>query len=222
MRNRCALLLLTASLSTGCATPAADLGAQEGCRMLPSSGYIDSRMSAPHLEQGTAGCRFEAVATSAAAARSQASLLAALATRRCGEVVVTDESEPLAGDDTDTQPVRMRLTLTQPVPHKRCVFGVASTPAPGPEDSDVSVYSTRMNPPRYPASAYREGRQGEAVLIMLIDDQNQTLGAVLERSSGHADLDEAAMAAAQDWAFDARGKQPEISRLRVPVNFTLN
>lgn len=57
---------------------------------------------------------------------------------------------------------------------------------------------------------------------MLIDDQNRTLGAVLERSSGHADLDEAAMAAAQDWTFDARGKQPEISRLRVPVNFTLN
>lgn len=221
MRNRCALLL-TALLSTGCATPAPDLSGQPGCRMLPLGGYTDSRITAPRLEQGRGGCRFEAVANSAAAAHSQASLLIALATQRCGEVMVTDESEPLAGGESDMQPVRMRLSLTQSVPHERCVFGAAPAPETGPENNDVSIYSTRMDPPRYPPSAYREGRQGQAVLILLIDDQNRTLGAVLERSSGHADLDEAAVKAAQGWTFGVRGKQPDISRVRVPVNFALN
>lgn len=222
MRNRCAaLLIIIALLPTGCATRGTHVEVQQGCRMYPSGGYIDSRITALRLEQNGVGCRFEAIASSSAAARSQTSLLVALATLRCGEVMVIDETEPVADSGTETQPVQMRLTLNPLVPSTRCALSAESAPEKSVKDKDARIYSTQLTPPRYPAAAYREGRQGEAILILLMDNQARMLGAVLEKSSGHADLDEVAVAAANNWTFGARGEQPEISSLRLPVNFAL-
>ncbi|MBH1363814.1 energy transducer TonB [Stenotrophomonas maltophilia] len=215
---------VAALLFTGCSTLPKEAGvASAGCSMLPQGlRYIDARVQVAQLMQDRGGCHLHAVAKNAAVAHAQKVLLGRLAERRCGNVIVSDSSEGVAAQDTDATGVTMRITL-RTASGKPCAGLTALE-----ENEQIAAsaaykpYSTHARPPRYPSDAYREGRQGEASVIILVAGQGQTIGAVLERSSGHDDLDEAAVTAAQDWRFDGHGKPPETTLIRVPVNFVLN
>lgn len=92
-----------------------------------------------------------------------------------------------------------------------------------PEGS-IDAASRQLNPPQYPAEAIKAGETGTVLLVVAIDDQGRVQGLRIDRSSGHDDLDRAALAAAARWTFQPaveHGK-PVASRVRVPIAFALD
>ena len=83
----------------------------------------------------------------------------------------------------------------------------------------------RSNPkPHYPETARAEGREGTAFLKVTVLPTGEVGEALIERSSGHADLDQAAVEAVIKWTFlpARRGGNPVISSVRIPVTFALD
>jgi protein TonB len=118
--------------------------------------------------------------------------------------VVFDEPSPI---DTQAPPPR------PPAP-----------PAAQPDiGASVDISSKNMNPPKYPPAAYREGIQGEVVLIVDVDANGNVTNVAVEKSSRNRDLDRAAMDAARKWRFNPSIKngQKSAGRVRVPVAFRL-
>src|SRR5690606_13089217 len=84
--------------------------------------------------------------------------------------------------------------------------------------------SRAMNPPQYPPSAVRSGIEGTVILVISIDAKGNVLDIEVEKSSRNRDLDRAAIDAARKWRFspEIRNGAPVASRVRVPVDFTLD
>jgi TonB family protein len=83
----------------------------------------------------------------------------------------------------------------------------------------------RSNPkPRYPERARAEGREGTALLRVTVLPTGKVGEALIERSSGHADLDQSAVEAVMKWIFlpARRGENPVTSSVRIPVTFALD
>ena len=77
--------------------------------------------------------------------------------------------------------------------------------------------AVNMSPPKYPPSM----NTGEVLLQIDVAADGSLAGVAVERSSGHADLDEAAMAAASKWTF-IPGHENGVAvarKIRVPVRF---
>ena len=70
----------------------------------------------------------------------------------------------------------------------------------------------------------RRGVQGTTILIVSIDANGGVIDVAVERSSGNRNLDREAVKAARRWRFNAEVKngQKVASRVRVPVEFTIN
>ena len=77
-----------------------------------------------------------------------------------------------------------------------------------------------MTPPRYPPSM----NTGEVVLKVDVAADGTATGVVVDRGSGHADLDEAAMDAARQWKFVPAYKDGKAvaGQVRVPVRFAMD
>jgi protein TonB len=75
----------------------------------------------------------------------------------------------------------------------------------------------------YPAEARRRGWQGEVVLRVEVSAEGRADAVAILRSSGHAVLDEAALAAVRLWRFRpaTRGGVPVAAPADVPVRFRL-
>lgn len=71
----------------------------------------------------------------------------------------------------------------------------------------------------YPPEAVERGLEGEAVVMLFLDESGDALAVRLERSSGHAILDEAAVRAAQGVRGLTAGAAKEV---QLPVRFKLN
>jgi protein TonB len=82
----------------------------------------------------------------------------------------------------------------------------------------------RNPPPRYPSSARRAGKQGTVVLSVDISTRGSAEAVRISRSSGHPELDRAALTAVKRWRFQPAtlGGVKVPSRARVPVIFRLN
>lgn len=83
----------------------------------------------------------------------------------------------------------------------------------------------RSNPkPRYPEAARFDGREGTALLRVTVLPSGKVGAAAVERSSGHADLDQSAIEAVTKWTFlpARRGDQPVATSVRIPVTFALD
>lgn len=83
----------------------------------------------------------------------------------------------------------------------------------------------RSNPkPRYPESARAEGREGTTLLRVTVLPSGRVGEALIERSSGHADLDRSAVEAVMKWTFlpARRGKNLVTSSVRIPVTFLID
>lgn len=77
--------------------------------------------------------------------------------------------------------------------------------------------------PRYPASARRQGVQGTTLLRVFVARDGRVTDVGVERTAGHADLDEAAADAVRRWRFDParRGDEPVGMWVLLPVEFHL-
>jgi len=62
------------------------------------------------------------------------------------------------------------------------------------------------------------------VLKVEVAADGTAAGVVVDRSSGHADLDEAAMEAARGWKFNPARKdgRPVAGKVRIPVRFDMD
>ncbi len=100
-------------------------------------------------------------------------------------------------------------------PAARARVGVEPTDAPARTPGFAD-----MPPPRYPPSM----NTGEVVLKVDVAADGTATGVVVDRSSGHADLDEAAMDAARQWKFVPAYKDGKAvaGQVRVPVRFAMD
>jgi len=145
-------------------------------------------------------------------------------------------------------PPRNRVTALQkklppaekppaPVPEttKTTLQPVAASPAaaaqqvaaPASEEYVEPVYSAAYlsnQPPAYPLSARRRGVEGTVVIRAQIHNSGHCHHVTIKKSSGHPQLDKAALAAVRDWRFvpARRGKQLITAWVDVPITFRLN
>jgi len=157
------------------------------------------------------------------------------------EVVVLEERAPEILEPSSEEPLRpIRVRPPRPrspVPSPAVPAPVAEAPAPPPAPAPASASrpppsaglfrpprsATRALPVDYPALARREGLEGRVVLRLRVSSGGRVVAAEVATSSGHALLDDAALAAAARWTFEPalRDGVPVDAWVLVPVRFTL-
>ena len=95
-------------------------------------------------------------------------------------------------------------------------------PAQTPVIAPTQPLAVQTPPPNYPAELACDDKGGTVGLIMAIDTDGTPVNIRVERSSGHAALDQSAIEAVQGWQFRpaSRNGEPVQTDLRVPVTFT--
>jgi protein TonB len=90
----------------------------------------------------------------------------------------------------------------------------------GPRFNASYLHNT---PPPYPAPARRLRLEGTATIRVLVGTDGRPRSVRLEKSSGVAILDEAALKAVRGWTFVAarQGSDPVAAEVNVPVRFRL-
>lgn len=90
--------------------------------------------------------------------------------------------------------------------------------------ASVVIHSKNTNPPRYPPEAFRHGIQGEAQLAVHVNGDGSIARIEIAASTGHPDLDAAAVAAAGRWVYRPAmiGGRPAAGTVSIPVAFALN
>jgi protein TonB len=80
-----------------------------------------------------------------------------------------------------------------------------------------------LTQPQYPQRARERGIQGRVALKARVNTQGQVVAINIVGSSGHAELDQAALKAVQTWRFTPAksGTQAIDSWVTVPINFAL-
>ena len=121
----------------------------------------------------------------------------------------------LGGED-GTTPLAIELTITRD-------SAMASPPARdiAPANGfDRRVDHSKLAPPRYPASRH----EGKVMMLLDIGTDGRVTRVALDRSSGFADLDQAAMTAARGWYIEPaiEAGRAVASTIRVPVEFSLD
>ncbi|QII28981.1 TonB family protein [Stenotrophomonas maltophilia] len=116
-------------------------------------------------------------------------------------------------------PVSFCLVACEPVPATASTEQAAVEPQDVPADVDLS--SRYGKAPIYPGQAYRDGLEGEAIVVCHVAADGTLAGAVVETSSGWAVLDEAALVAVKKWTYTAARKNgvPVPGQVRIPVSF---
>ena len=100
------------------------------------------------------------------------------------------------------------------------------TPAPAAKPAVITQPAVLSAPePTYPEQARREGIQGRVILAIEILENGRPRSVAVQRSSGHEELDEAAVKAVKNWRFTAARNsqtgQAISCRTTLPVTFTL-
>ncbi|RTQ85992.1 MULTISPECIES: energy transducer TonB [Stenotrophomonas] len=89
--------------------------------------------------------------------------------------------------------------------------------------ASIVMETKHNNPPRYPSQAFRDEKEGEAILMVQVAADGQWLGATVLQSTGWPELDEAAQAATRKWQYLPASEDgvPVPGKIRVPVSFKL-
>lgn len=89
-----------------------------------------------------------------------------------------------------------------------------------PRDREIIV---ERGVAKYPAEAQRLGIQGTVFVLVEVDASGKPSGVTVEKSSGNALLDAAAVETAKSWRFAPamRDGKPFASRTRIPIDFKL-
>jgi TonB family protein len=98
-------------------------------------------------------------------------------------------------------------------------FSLLKTP---PSGQTIASLRTRQ-PPIYPASAVQQHHEGTTTLVLLVGADGMVKSIRVAQSSGYVELDDAAMAAANQWQFIPATKSgvPIECYVRLPVNFSI-
>jgi protein TonB len=134
-----------------------------------------------------------------------------------------DETVPAAAVRTMPPPPRTRppTDVRRPTP----AAAVTTTPQAVAADSPVTPPRKLADNPRlaYPADARAAGREGRVLVLAMIDERGAVVRATLHRSSGHASLDAAAVAAVRTWRYAPAGRNGRAIAYEavVPVTFRL-
>jgi protein TonB len=88
-------------------------------------------------------------------------------------------------------------------------------------DLDAPPQPTSKIPPTYPSSLLSKGIGGRVLISCTIDATGKVIGTTIKSSSGHPDLDKAAINAVNRWKFKpgTKGGKPVKSVAVVPFNF---
>ena len=86
--------------------------------------------------------------------------------------------------------------VTEPPPTESSPPPAAPVAALSPPQAELKPASKSAPPEFYPHEAVRRGLEGEALVAVTLDGRGRVIGARLERGSGHAILDQAAVRAA--------------------------
>ncbi|WP_049458030.1 energy transducer TonB [Stenotrophomonas maltophilia] len=89
--------------------------------------------------------------------------------------------------------------------------------------ASIVMETKHSNPPRYPSQAFRDEKEGEAILMVQVAADGQWAGVTVLQSSGWPELDEAAQAATRKWRYLPASEDgvPVPGEIRVPVSFKL-
>jgi protein TonB len=96
---------------------------------------------------------------------------------------------------------------------------VAAIAARGPRPEAALPRAGHQVAPHYPRAARLRGAEGTALLRVRIAPDGDVVELRVERSSGHADLDRAALRAVARWRFQRAGG--ESTWVLIPVEFRL-
>lgn len=75
--------------------------------------------------------------------------------------------------------------------------------------------------PNYPRLARRRGLEGTCIIEVLMDPRGEVITLALKQSTGHAILDQAALAAVKNWKFIAPTGISNASKALIPIRFKL-
>lgn len=212
-RNRVLILFVIGALS-GCASRPVAAPWVPGCDLLPKLGAVtDVRMSSVDISHNGDSCRFTAVAPSRKVADEQQRMIAALATARCSVAVSESSVDDAASSSSGLSLAISRMQAEAAV----CSSGAGLSAVPS--DKVIDEASRRRHQPEYPWRAAREGIGGRVMLTLLGHPSGDVLGVVVAESSGHAELDEAAVKAAKQWRFHPRALDGRVFLARSAVAF---
>jgi len=129
---------------------------------------------------------------------------------------------PLQMPVRDAPPRPVEPVAGQPVELKP-----QTTPAPQalPRPVETEPRAKSSNPkPRYPKLAQRRGYQGSTVLHVEVSKDGKAIKVDVQRSSGFAVLDDAALNAVKDWVFEpgTRDGNPVAGSTEVTIRFEIN
>lgn len=123
-------------------------------------------------------------------------------------------------EQSDTAP-QMVTTVAREQPP----IGMPSEPVrPAPVEVGPQIDPRRgLTEPLYPASAIRGGDEGTVILLVQVLENGRVGEVRLERSSGHAKLDESAMREARRWKLipGTRDGVPVVLWKQIPITFRL-
>lgn len=200
--------LLLAGMLPAAAVLAATPGAETACSPLAAvSGLRDAGVTALSMRPRDGRCVVEVMAADGKALFRQQQLLVVLAQQACA-----------APAEVTVDEARVSLQLRLP---KHCAARSSRDLFAG---EGVPWTQPRGKLPRYPREAMEQGLSGRSLLKALIDAEGAVAAVVVERSSGHALLDEAAVEELRSWRFirtDTKGTVPELSIARVPMRYEL-
>lgn len=123
---------------------------------------------------------------------------------------------PPVGDIEIPEPPEGRAAMPSPTP-------VETRPAPQQAHIDAPPSLVESIRPKYPNASRRRGHHGSVVLEIDVSDTGAVVGAKVVKSSGHAELDAAAVKAAMAAVLTpakSNGK-PVSSRARITIDFKL-
>ncbi len=110
-------------------------------------------------------------------------------------------------------------------PPRRAMARPAADSTPASPAASASTSPSRILKrvdPAYPRTALRLGRQGTVYVRMAVAEDGRVITAVAERSSGRADMDQAALAAVRQWLFDAATPEDPHPRIvTIDIRFVL-
>lgn len=132
-------------------------------------------------------------------------------------VRVAVQPSPVAVPVDNTDAATAEMPLVEPT------MSTIEVEAPASASYGAAAYES-VAAPAYPPIARRQGREGETLLRVLIGVDGRALKVEINRSSGHRELDRAAIIAVRDWRFRAamEGGVAIESWVEVPIAFSLD
>ena len=131
------------------------------------------------------------------------------------EILTANQSEEVTAAQPTPEPKRVEKKHATQRPKPVAAAKTANVPQP------VVIHNT---PPAYPETARRAGWEGRVTVRVEVSADGLPLRVALEKSSGYAVLDQAALRTVKNWRFQPRtvGGVAMTGTVDVPVNFTLS